>query len=194
MANPPTVRRAPVRLTPAQLATIVELLDQRIAAIARTVGASSWAVTEAVRRFRLHGWICRVELRACADCGAPLTVDPAHPRVVCPTCRRTRIVLKARADRAAGRASTSTPYVKAYWATHPEKLAARQEQNKAQLRARWPELPAERRATILEQAHAADQRAYVHTLDGATARGQRWTDADDAYVLAHRADSAREVA
>lgn len=49
-------------------------------------------------------------------------------------------------------------------------------------------------APVLARLHDADLRDYDVTLPVATARGARWTADDDAYVLEHRDDPAREVA
>lgn len=45
-----------------------------------------------------------------------------------------------------------------------------------------------------QKVHAADQRDYPLTLDEATNSGDRWSADDDAYVLDHLRDPAREVA
>jgi len=101
---------------------------------------------------------------------------------------------RQRQYRREGRAQKSTLYVRRWREEHPAELATEREREKVRQRERWPERPEEERAALLDRLHAADRRDATFTREEAEHAGTPWDADEDAYVLAHLREPAREVA
>jgi hypothetical protein len=184
------------QLTDADLA-VIAAADPSIptVAIASELGKPYFTVAHARQKMaRLGGWCCPVALGVCTECGGPLLTSPDRPRTTHPACLPARAARYSRVRRQEGKAATSTPYVAAWRQREPVRSRALREQDKARLRARWPELPAEEQAEMLARLHAADARDYPVTAEVAQHSGARWEPAEDRYILEHPQVPAREVA
>lgn len=169
--------------------------DVTTAALAERLGRPYFTVAHA--RQVLHrrgGWWTPIEIVACTECGAVLVAAPQRRLTAHPACSPSRAARYSRIARAEGRAAISTPYVAAFRRAYPERAQELRDQEKARMRESWPDLPYQERQTILAKAHAADQRDYPVTLAEASANGDRWTSDDEAYVLSHLREPARQVA
>src|SRR5919108_3970515 len=151
------------------------------------------------RMARAGGWYCPLVPTPCTECGQPL-LGPAFPRRSahggCLSARRARYFRERRAGLRGNPTPSvrSTRYVAAWRRRHPDRDRLLRERDKARRRELRPTLPPEVREGTLERAHAYDREAYAATLEAATTLGQRWTEDDDAYVLANLSAPAAEVA
>jgi hypothetical protein len=143
---------------------------------------------------RMGGWYCLVSAGRCSECGEPVLTSPDRRQSAHLACRPARAARYSRIARREGRATKSTSYVAAWREREPERSRELREQEKARLRARWPDLPAEERQALLARVHAADARDYPLTVGVAEQSGSPWTDEEDQYVLEHPKMPAREVA
>ncbi|MGD9892302.1 MAG: hypothetical protein AB7R89_28670 [Dehalococcoidia bacterium] len=192
----PTRRRRLTPLTDADLAAIAAAPPETTAAaIAQQLGRPYFTVAYNVRRIRrAGGWYSPLVWRDCTECGTSLATRATHGRTVHPWCEAARHARIARERRAAGLGTRSTSYVAAWRRRNPERTAAYREQDKAAQRAAYHALPAADQSALLARVHDADDRDYAVTLARATASGDRWTADDDAYLLAHVREPAREIA
>jgi len=165
------------------------------AELARRLGRPYFTVNHALKRLRrAGGWFTPLVWRTCTECGRPVASPRRRPqRRAHVFCRRARTARYSRERRWAG-LRRSTPYVRAWRARHPAELAEARERDKARMRERWPDLPAEAQAAALDKVHAADRRDYPLTLERAARSGAVWDEDEDRYILDHSKTPAREVA
>ena len=188
------------RLADPALAYVALHLDQPAAQLACDLRLPYFTVAKAKQRLvRAGGWYCPLVPTTCTECGQPL-LGPAFPRrsahVGCLSARRARYFRERRAGLRGNPTPSvrSTRYVAAWRRRHPDRDRLLRERDKARRRELWPTLPPEVREGTLERAHAYDREAYAATLEAATTLGQRWTEDDDAHVLANLSAPAAEVA
>jgi hypothetical protein len=163
--------------------------------LAAALGKPYFTVAHARQKMhRLGSWCCPVAIGVCTECGGLLLTSPERPRMAHPACRHARAARYSRVRRREGRAAKSTPYVAAWREREPARSRELREQEKARLRARWPELPAEVQAAALAKLHAADARDYPLTVHRARQSGRPWRAEEDGYILEHAKTPAREVA
>ena len=152
-----------------------------VSELARRLGRPDGTVRAALLRIRrVGGWYCPVAVRACAECGGPLVGPPQ--RSSHPACARAREACRARDKRARLKASAAS-----------EVLEARRARERARARRYYHALPAERQAGLAARWDATTRRDYELTRARAEHHRDRWTDADDRYVLDHPEMPAREV-
>lgn len=153
-----------------QLALSVD--DVPTTVLAGRLGKPYFTVAHARRKLREdEGWLCRLVWRSGAECGGPLASPTTPQRTVHPQCIAVRARRKAR-ERRKAQPGQSTPYVRAWKARNPERLAEMREREKAQMRAEWPNLPPDIREAMLDKLHAADRRDYQATVAQASASGE----------------------
>src|SRR6266516_4907872 len=128
------------------------------AELARRLGRPYFTVNHALKRLRrAGGWFTPLVWRTCTECGRPVASPRRRPqRRAHVFCRRAR---------------------------HPAGLAEARERDKAGMRERWPDLPAEAQAAALDKVHAADRRDYPLTLERAARSGAVWDEDEDRYIL-----------
>lgn len=163
-------------------------------ALARQTGKDYSTVAKARQRIaRAGSWSCPVAWRDCDVCGEPVAGGPQkrlrHDRCHGEWARRN--ARERRATRAPG--SLSTPYVKAWRAANPDRNRELRDAEKAKRRDRWPNRPEEERKDILARAHEHDATAYPVTLERARQSGEPWTGEDDAYLIEHQRQPARDA-
>jgi len=186
--------RTLVPLTDAQLAAIAAALDDVTATeLARQLRAPYFTVAAARQRIRREGWVCHLYPAVCTVCGGILLHGPQR-RLIHRQCEPAANAARQRQYRRDGRAQKSTPYVRRWREEHPDELATEREREKARQRERWPERPEEERAALLGRLHGADRRDAALTTDAAEHSGEPWDAEEDAYVLDHLHEPAREVA
>ena len=178
------------RLTEAQLGVIASPPEGiSVAELARQVGAPYATVADALHRIE-RGWASAVVAAACLVCGGPLLQAAARGRrTVHPGCRRVRNAILRRAYRPR-RPDGATAGSRSGRQASPEIAAAQ----RARARERWARQPATERAEQWQRAHRADARDTTLTRQHAASNGGAWSAGEDAYVLAHLQEPAREVA
>lgn len=151
-------------------------------------------MAKALARIRAEGWVCRLSLAPCTECGLPVAGPPRA--TVHPGCRRTRSGRYGRERRANPTAPSdrSTAYVARWRKLHPERDQQLRERDKARMRDAYHDLPGSAQAAILDRAHQADERDQPLTVEAAWASGNDWTEDEDRYVLDHLKTPARDVA
>lgn len=184
-------------LTDAQVAAIAWADDaESTPALAIRLGLPYFTVNHRRRTIRRAGyWGCDLRWDACAVCGAPLAGFASRaPRAAHPACEPARRAAKQRrrrAERAPG--ALSTPYVRRWRADHPDEHRELRARERARMRERWPELPAEEREASLDHVHEADARDQELTRARANNDGTIWTEAEDRYLIEHPDQSARDA-
>lgn len=185
-------QRTVTRLSDEELIYIVRVLsEQNTTQIARQLGRSYYTVRKAIQRIE-RGWATRLTWTTCAVCGGPLCHGPAR-RVVHPWCKRVRVAYLAREKRKRPH-TPSTKYVADWRGRNPDANDRQREQEKKRAaEKRRQEWTAEQWKRSLTKAWAADQRDQEATLSHARRTGERWTAAEDEYILATLKVPAREV-
>lgn len=164
------------------------------AQLARSLGSPYFTVAKAVQRIRRNGWTCRLVARPCIVFGLTLlSPSGSRRRLMHPGCTPARAAERQRGYRR-GPHTPSTRSVQRWRTEHPDELAAEREREKARQRERWPERPEEERASMLDRLHRSDWRDAALTRDDAEHSGEPWDAEEDAYVLAHLREPARDVA
>lgn len=162
--------------------------------LAGKTGKRYFTVAHARRRIAHAGsWSCPLTWRDCDVCGEPVASGP-HKRLRHDRCHgewAKRNARKRRAKRAPG--SLSTPYVRAWREANPGKDREHRDAYKASLRERWPERPEDERKDMLARAHDHDATAYPLTLERARQSGDVWSAEDDAYLIEHQGQPARDA-
>ncbi len=191
-------RRCLQRLTDEQMVLLVTWLDQedRVTSVelARRLNRPYFTVAKAVQRIRRRGgWHTALEWGMCSECGLEVPMPVGTVRTVHIHCERARTSRYSR-ERRKMVPGQSTPYVRAYRAAHPELLPAKREAERPRIADRGPNLSEAEREEMLSRVHASDRRDYPLTLELAESRGDPWAPDEDAYMLEHWHEPAREVA
>lgn len=179
------------RFTIDDLVYILRFADQIPAsALARELGRDPRTVATTISRSKRGEMACQLSWKPCTECGEPIS-GPGRRRahVACEPARVRRWSREQR-ERHPGH---STLTFRRWMERHPDKVAARQERQKARRREQWPHLPEEVKQQHLERAHQADARDYSVTAAGARDY-RRWTAEEDGVILARLHEPAREVA
>ncbi len=174
---PDDAGRVLIPLTDAHLAALATApADATAASLARQVNAPYATVAKALARMRRDGgWLCRLALTPCTECGLPVAGPPRA--TVHEACRAARVARYSRERRANG-AYTSTPDVARWRATHQSEDRALRDREKARRRDQYAELPGQEQARIVERVRGADRQSQPLTATLAENSGERWTDDD----------------
>jgi len=180
-------------LSDADLAHIASNLEKSPLVLAGELNRPYSTVAAARRRLARSSWACPHAREICTECGCPVGGPDRHPHrtvhVACEPARAARL----RRQYCKVRPSQSTEYVANWRRRNPERVAEFREREKARMRQAWPEMPAERRAELLDRAHEADQDGYAITLARADSSGKFWTEDEDRYLFEHPREPARDI-
>lgn len=159
-----------------------------------------------VQEVRAHGWSCRIFIVPCAECGTLVTKRSLPPRVICAACHSA---IRARINRTSRVKATTVPPVppverpwtddedvrlrEAYRTMSANRIAAEFGRSANGIYKRALRLGLTRAADP-ERDYAIDQAHQMATERHAGHHFARWTDADDAYLIAHADAPDHEIA